>query len=180
MLTAQQCATNLACSTNWYCTEESRRTALTDHVLSAPLTPPSSLLSLLSLPQCSLNASHNPQIRSAAQKTLANLQPPASHASSLLSAYDSQTAPSERRSTAGVGAGGGAGASSTRSSSSSSHSASRPRPITIKIEGIAEEFWRKLVEDSLIKVSGVISVTLDTVSWRLPPYGATSSNMQPK
>lgn len=37
----------------------------------------------------------------------------------------------------------------------------RARPIKMKVEGIAQEYWRSTVERALIRVPGVISVTLD-------------------
>lgn len=40
---------------------------------------------------------------------------------------------------------------------------SRARPIKMKVEGISQEYWRATVERALIRVPGVISVTLDTV-----------------
>lgn len=36
----------------------------------------------------------------------------------------------------------------------------RPRPIKIHVEGIEEEYWRKRVETCLIRVPGVVSVTI--------------------
>ena len=39
----------------------------------------------------------------------------------------------------------------------------RARPIKMKVEGIAHEYWRGMVEKALIRVPGVVSVTLDKV-----------------
>lgn len=51
----------------------------------------------------------------------------------------------------------------------------RARPIKMKVEGISQEYWRGMVEKALIRVPGVVSVTLDKVrgartrawSWRI-------------
>jgi len=37
----------------------------------------------------------------------------------------------------------------------------RARPIKMKVDGIAQEYWRSMVEKALIRVPGVISVTLN-------------------
>ena len=49
---------------------------------------------------------------------------------------------------------------------------SRARPIKMKVEGISQEYWRATVERALIRVPGVISVTLDTVSVRVCAWRA--------